>query len=177
MLRNNSFCSILQLWDCKKGDKYYMRDWTPKQLAAIDLLACGEASAAVATKVGIAPRTIWYWRANPEFREAVRKRMNEALEQALGILNAPWAPFIYAAVRPTVATGGTMTIFSSPAGRAPAPGRGGAGGEAGGELMGQIGKHIDTVWVKPPLPAPAQPPERALPAVEPAKQPREPVPA
>ena len=36
--------------------------------------------------------------------------------------HAPWAPFIYAAVRPTIATGGSMTIFSSPAGRSGAGG-------------------------------------------------------
>ena len=63
-----------------------MRDWTPRQLQAIALFATGMSVAEVRKRIGVADRTLWYWRADPAFREAVREALTAVLDEALGKL-------------------------------------------------------------------------------------------
>lgn len=61
---------------------------TPKQAQAVQLLVCGHTVAEVARRLGVAERTLYAWRAKPEFQQAEAEAHAEAWRVLLHRLGA-----------------------------------------------------------------------------------------
>lgn len=66
--------------------------WTRKQMLAIEYLAAGDETIEdIAEEIGVTRSTIWRWRKNPLFTEAVLVRAREMVKEEL--------PQVYSALR------------------------------------------------------------------------------
>jgi hypothetical protein len=76
--------------NCKDRDPSEPFHWTPKPLAAVELLAGGELQVQeVADKVGVHPKTLQLWRAHPDFKareQSLRQELFAAIK-ASGLAN------------------------------------------------------------------------------------------
>lgn len=64
--------------------KDYGNEWTSQQLEAIELLASGDLNMTeIYTKLNICHDTLWRWRKNPQFMDAVIAKSREDLKNYL----------------------------------------------------------------------------------------------
>jgi len=58
------------------------RRLTVKQRRAIEALLCGSTKGQAADAAGVTPRTLTRWRSQPEFDDELRRRSNQAIDDA-----------------------------------------------------------------------------------------------